>query len=325
MPDVTKYFRQLIALAVTAAMGALTPHAHAAVTVRAGKAVAVAFPFATLDIGQKEGIFAKYGIHLDIISFRGDAKMQEGLASDSIDVGLGGGPAMAFAVKGSPVLAVAAFGGAPRDLAVLVKANSPIKTVADLRGKLIAVSTVGSLTDWLAHQIAVRQGWGVNGIKAVATGGGSAMISALITGAVDAGMGATQEGLVLEEKHEGKPLVTMAKFLPNFITHVIFARKQFIKEHPKTLDNFLKGFFATVAFMETHKAETVKDADAVLHSGPAVMNRVYDTEMPMFLKHGEFNAAALKTIKQSFLSMHILKKVPTDSQILTRQFLPVKF
>lgn len=315
----------LCAVIAALVLALAAPSARAATTVRAAKAVAEAFLFTILDIGAKEGIYAKYGVDLEITAFTGDAKMQEGLASDSIDVGLGGGPAMAFAVKGSPVLAVAAFGGAPRDIAVVVKANGPIKTVADLKGKRIASSTVGSLTDWLAHQIAIKEGWGENGVTVVATGAGPAMTSAILTGAVDAGMGALETALVLEQKGEARPLVTMDKFEPNFITHVIFARKAFIAQHPEAVDGFLKGFFATIAFMRAHKAETVSIADAILRESPAVLDKVYDFEMPMLISNGEFEPAALQAIKQSFVQMGTLKSVPPDDQILTRRFLPVKF
>lgn len=325
---VTK-FKSSAALVLTALTAlvwpAVMPGAQAAVTIRVAKAVPEQFTFTVPDIGQKEGIFAKYGVNLNIISFTGDAKMQEGLASDSVEIGLGGGPAMAFVAKGAPVMTVAAFAGAPRDIAVAVKANSPIKTVAQLRGKKVAVSTVGSLTYWLAHQISIKQGWGNNGIDVVATGAGPAMISALITGEIDAGVTTTGAALVLEEKHEGRILATMDKFEPRLITHVIFARREFIKQHPKEVENFLKGFFATVAYMRTHKAETVAIASAVLHQSPKVIAKEYDTLMPEFLSNGEFDPVALKTIKASFVGMKMLPKEPSDSQILTRRFVPVKF
>lgn len=319
-----KQFLQRMAF-VALACALCASGAQAAATVRAAKAVAEAFTFIPLNVGVEKGIFAKYGVDVPITSFTGDAKMQEGLASDSVDVGLGGGPAMAFAAKGAPVLAVAAFGGAPRDISVIVKWDSPIKTVADLRGKSIACSTVGSLTAWLSHQIAIKNGWGQNGVQVVATGAGPAMISAIITGAVDAGMGATETALTLEQRHQGRLLVSMDKYEPEFITHVIFARKQFIRDHPKELADFLKGFFASLAYMRTHKAETVAIAHDVLHEDKAILDKVYDFEMPMLLKNGEFPPAGLKVIKESFLAMGTLSKIPPDSEILTRRFVPVKF
>src|ERR1700733_15008658 len=106
--------RPLFALALLAvSLLAGSPGAFALDKVTAGKAASVAWMFIPLDVGVAEGIFAKYGLDVSITSFGGDQKMQVGLASGSIDFGLGGGPAMGFVAKGAPVDAVAAFAGAP--------------------------------------------------------------------------------------------------------------------------------------------------------------------------------------------------------------------
>src|SRR6185312_12656552 len=75
--------------------------AASAETLRVGKAGATAFPFVPVDVGQRQGLFKKHGIDLEIASFGGDAKVQQAMAADSIDIGLGSGPGLAFVVKGS--------------------------------------------------------------------------------------------------------------------------------------------------------------------------------------------------------------------------------
>lgn len=306
------------------ALGAAPPPAHAADTVRVGKAVPTAFTFTPLDIGIKEGVFAQYGLDVKAIAFTGDAKLQQGLASDGIEFGLGSGPGMAFAVKGVPARAVAAYFGAPVNIAATVAWNSPIKKVADLKGKIMAVSTVGSLTAWLTQRISIHEGWGPDGIKIVATGGGPAMTSAIISGSVDAGMGSYESALSLQEKHRGRPLVTMDEFVPRFITHVIFARKQMIDEKPQVVEHFVQGFFATLEWMRQHRAESIADADEVLHEGKTVMTGAFDREMPVMSKDGRFDPVALKTIKESWVALKTLPAVPQDDQFLTRKFVPVK-
>ncbi len=104
--------------------------ASAAEKLRVGKAVAFAWTFTPLDVGIQTGIFAKHGLEIEASAFNGDAKMQQGLTSDSIDVGIGGGPGMAFMVKGAPAKAVGAMAGIPRNMAVMVGYDSPIKTVS---------------------------------------------------------------------------------------------------------------------------------------------------------------------------------------------------
>jgi NitT/TauT family transport system substrate-binding protein len=180
-----------------AALSTAAP-ARAADKVHAGKAAAPVWTFTLLDIGVEQGIFAKYGLDVDVTSFAGDAKIQQAMASDSIDFGLGSGPSMAFAAKGIPVLAVAAFAREPRNLGLIVNAASTAKSAADLKGKLVAVTTAGSLTEWLVKRMAVQEGWGVDGIRFAEIGAFDTSLSALKTNQVDAMVGSAEAGYLLE-------------------------------------------------------------------------------------------------------------------------------
>ena len=64
---------------------------------------AQAVSFTPANIGKETGIFAEHGLDLEIAGFGGDAKLQQAMAADAVDIGLGSGPGMAFIVKGSPV------------------------------------------------------------------------------------------------------------------------------------------------------------------------------------------------------------------------------
>src|SRR6202162_421406 len=77
--------------------------------IHVGKAQGTAWTFLPVDIGIEQGFFAKQGLDVDSASLGGDAKVAQAGAAGSIDFGLGSGPGMAFAAKGSPAIAVAAF------------------------------------------------------------------------------------------------------------------------------------------------------------------------------------------------------------------------
>ncbi len=52
--------------------------------------------------------------------------------------------------------------------------------------------------------------------------------------------------------------------------HVIFATNTNIAKRPDDLRKFLKGWFETIQYMRTHKAETVKIAEGVMHKSPKI-------------------------------------------------------
>src|ERR1700685_760286 len=111
----------------------IAAQAEATETLRVGKAVPEAFSFTPLDIGIRKGFFKDNGLDVEGSAFAGDAKLQQAMASDSIDMALGSGPALAFIVKGSPLKAVAAMAGPPLLLAIVVRTGGP-NTVAETKG-----------------------------------------------------------------------------------------------------------------------------------------------------------------------------------------------
>ena len=313
----------LATLAIATALTLARP-APAADKVRVGKAVGTAWTFTPVDVGIKEGIFAKYGIDAEIAAFTGDAKLQQGLLSNSLEFGLGSGPAMAFAVKGAPIVAVASFANEPRNIGVTVGANSPIKSVPDLKGKLIAISTTGSLTEWLVKRIGTAEGWGADAVRPIAIGDAVQQTAALRAGQVDGLMGAMENAYQLEERHEARIIVSMDKYVPHFVTHVIFARKDLLASNPDEVDRFLKGFFASLLWIKDHKKESIAIVQPILNETPTVLEKTYDTQMPMMSLDGQFDAQGLELIKQSFVDLGTLPEKPKDEQMLTRQFLPVR-
>jgi ABC-type nitrate/sulfonate/bicarbonate transport system substrate-binding protein len=74
------------AFAVTVSMVA-GPSSGAAETLRIGKAGREAFSFVPVDVGAQIGIFKKHGLDLEISSFGGDARIQQAMTADGIDVG----------------------------------------------------------------------------------------------------------------------------------------------------------------------------------------------------------------------------------------------
>jgi ABC-type nitrate/sulfonate/bicarbonate transport system substrate-binding protein len=317
------------AVAITAGLvlavvhGAFTaPAAWAAEKLRVGKAVPEAFSFAPVDIGMRQGIFAKHGLEIESIAFAGDARMQQAMASDSIDIALGSGPAMAFIAKGAPIKGVAAMAGPPLLMAIVVRPDGP-KTTADLKGKTVSVSTAGSLTYWLVSETSRRQGWGPTGINIAPMGAMPGQLAALKRGDIDGAIMDIGNAYDLEKRGEGRALVHFNE-IKDFHIHVIFARNKLIAERPEQIRAFLAGWFDTIAFMRQNKATTVKIAMEVTNKGEDITSRVYDDIMPMFSDTGKFDPAALETLKKSYVELKLLPTEPDMATLYTEAFLPKK-
>ena len=314
-----------IALATTAILSVHRAHHPAsAETLRIGKPAPVDFNFAIPEIGTGAGIFAKHGLTLEVVSLEGSAKLHQAMIADSIDIAIGAGTDFQFVVKGAPEKAIAAMAGPPSNFFIAVPTGSPIKTIADLKGKRISVSSVGSLSYWFVQQLARREGWGDDGVIYVATGGSTATLAAFKSGNIDAAFQALEGGLQMEEAGQGHLIFSFADFVHPFLAHAIFATDTMMAKNPDTLRRFLAAWFETIAWAKTHKDDAIRFAAPVTRAPSAMGAKIYDVEMPAFSDDGRFDPAAVKVVLDSLLDLKQIDHIPDAQTLLTEEFLPTQ-
>lgn len=320
MHHVARYLGLWLAVAAILRM---VGQADAATTVRVGNSSATAFNFMPLELGIKQGSFAKNGIDVEVVDLGGASKIYQALIAGSIDMSLAAGTDVPFIMKGVPETGVGAIAITPALLGIVVPANSPIHTLADLKGKKIGVSTLGSLTEWVAFEAVHKAGLTQNDVTIVTDGSTTPpQIAALETGQVDAQVSAVALGWNLEEQKKGRLLASASEFVGPFLLNAIYARNDFIKEHPDSVRAFLKGWYDTVNFMATHRAETIQFETTIDKFSDAVNEKQYDTVMPSLSRDGKFPADALAATARSMVDLDMLKTEPDMSKFLTTRFLP---
>jgi NitT/TauT family transport system substrate-binding protein len=299
------------------------PLASAQTTLTVGKAAPNADPIIPVNVGEKLGIFKKHGLDLKIVDFTGGSKMTTAMTAGSIDIGDGAGTEMALVAKGVPMMAICESAGPIPFIGIGVPYDSPIHTIDQLKGKKIAYSSAGSLTEWLAKELERSQGWGPNGVTGVAIGNGASnIISSFRAHLVDADIGVTSLFLAMEEKKTGRLLFPVTKYEGNLAAGTLYASDKLIKSNPKAVREFVAGWIETVNYIRTHKAETVKIESGITGFPESVMSKDYDLTVGMFSKACEFDPASLATLKRSFAELKLLPTTPDMSKLYTTEFLP---
>jgi len=316
-----QHAKTALALAAALFCGQLA-QAQAEELIRVGKAGREAFSFVPVDIGDHMGFFKKRNLKVEISNFAGDARLQQAMAADALDMSLGSGPGMAFVVKGAPVKAVAAFAGPPLLFALVVSRQSPLQSEADLNGKTIGVSGVGSVTQWLVNQIAVKQGWGLGAIKVVGIGENAARVAAVKANSIDGGVVDIASALLYAKSGEGRILNRFANAASDFHVHVMFATDKAIAQKPEAIRAFIDGWFETIAFMRANKAKSVEIAAEVMGTDQELAGSIYDELMPMFANDGKFNPKALDVLAKSFVELKTLPIEPDMAKLYTEALLP---
>jgi ABC-type nitrate/sulfonate/bicarbonate transport system substrate-binding protein len=296
--------------------------AQAQIKIRVGKAQAQTFAFIPADVGAETGLFKQRGLDIEIASFAGDARLLQALAADGLDIAFGGGPTLAFAAKGAPMLAVAALADAPGTIMVVVRRDGPVKTEDDLQGRTLSVSSAGSLTYWLAQQLSRSHGWGPDGIKIVTLGSSAAQAAALKTNQIDGIVTESSTVFRLEQDGIGRILVRFGDRIKDFHVHVIYASRKLIDGNPAAVRAFLAGWFESVQYMRDHKEQTIDIAARVSDVPKSIATRNYEELMPIFNPTGRFNPKALDALSRSFVELGLFPAAPDMSKLYTEAFLP---
>lgn len=314
----------LIALGTALAAPAFVAPAWADDLLRVGNPAGDDFHFSFANVGTEAGIFKKNGITLQITSLAGGAKLHQAMTAGSLDIALGAGTDFGLIVKGAPEKGVGVLATKPSNIVIQASAKSGITTIAGLKGKKVAVSSVGALTYWMAQKLSQHEGWGLDGMQLVATGGGQANVAGFETGSLDAAVTSLEAALRVEQVGKGKILLSFGDIVNPFIAHVIYATNDMIAQHPDTLRRFLKAWYETVAWAKEHKAETIKYSQPETMLSDDLASKVYDVEMPTFSSDGRFDPKGVAAVMQAMLDLGTVKEKPADSAVFTEAFLPKK-
>lgn len=195
-------------------------------------------------VGVDQGIFKKYGLNVSPVMsgstasatavVAGKAQLYYGEATSAFQA----------ATQGQPLEIVGTF----RDYGLFYFMTGPgITSASQLKGKSIAISSVGDSTDLSTRAALQTLGISVNDVTLLATGTSDAREAALLTGKVAATL------LTDPTAHEAvgkgcKILVDQTKQL--FVGSAVIIDKSYGQQNPDAVVNFLKGMVEAVKFMD---------------------------------------------------------------------------
>jgi len=202
------------------------------------------------ELGQRAGIFRKHGLDLEILYTAGGGETQQAVLSRSVDVGIAAGTlgVLGAAAKGAPVRIIGAETTGAADLYWYVPASSPIRTVADLAGRTVAFSTVGSSTDTVGRMAQAQHGVA---FRMVATGSPPVTFTQAMSGQIDVGWAAAPFGV--EALREGKIRTVFRggdiKAAEDQTIRVLLTHAAILAQKKAALRSFMQAYRETVDAM----------------------------------------------------------------------------
>lgn len=202
--------------------------------------------------------FEKAGLRVKVTTLANGGAVAGAVAAGAIDIGISNSIAVASAYSRGVPLRIVALGGMystnAASTAFAVAKNSPIKTVKDLQGKTIAVSSLNNL-----EQIATQAWLGSNDVDPASVKfveiHSTAMGPALARGTVDGAM-ITEPALSMslaagEIRSFAKVFDTIA---PQFPIGIWVTTSAYAKAHPELVRKFAAVMYETGKWANANKA-----------------------------------------------------------------------
>ena len=209
-----------------------------------------------LPIGKENGIFAKYGIDLEPIYMGGGMNSLAAVTSGAVDFLAAGSTATVSARLGGADIVIVAVQSERLDYTVF--ARPEIKSLQDLKGKIVTGTRPGASAD-SALRLYLRK----NGLEP-----GKDVIFVSVAesqqGRLNALKSGTVSGTVLSPPFSGiaaqmgmRELADLRKTDIAYAGNSFAAMAPYLKSHPATVENFLKGYIESLHFFRTQKERTV--------------------------------------------------------------------
>jgi NitT/TauT family transport system substrate-binding protein len=190
------------------------------------------------------GLFKKYGLTVKVVESGSTAGATAVIAGQSQFYYGEGTSAFQAVAQSQPVEIVATF----RDLNVFkFIGGKDVTSASQLKGKSLAISSVGDSTDLSTRTALSKLGVDPNSVTLLPTGTSSARLAALLTGKVAATM--LTEPSASQSIEQGCHLLLDQTKEP-FVGSAVMISKSFGSSNPKTVLAFLKGMVEAVKFMD---------------------------------------------------------------------------
>jgi aliphatic sulfonates family ABC transporter substrate-binding protein len=197
-------------------------------------------------IGIEDGEYSKSipGVGFEGRNFDAGSGVVEALRANVIQIGCSG-PYPAIKAYGKDKDVVLLSGAATGGTELLVAANSPYKSVADLKGKKIGVNQLGSTVDSLVRYNLVQANLNPNTDVTIIHVAPAEQAELLKSGEIAAAAGAAPWPSVIKAKG-ARALLDWKAILDNgnYSAGSIYATKKFVDAHPNFIRKFLEVYHA---------------------------------------------------------------------------------
>lgn len=242
-------------------------------------------------IALLKGFYREEGLDVEVIFIRGAVGMQA-LLGGSVDFTSASGSTIAAAVRGIPVKLVFIASAKPQFDMV---AQKDIRSIADLKGKFLGISSRGGAIDLLSQLMVQRSGLAPNkDVTSLIIGGQEDTVLALRAGRIAAALLTPPRPLILAREGFNR-IGYSGDYMPTYPSGGIGVTDATIKNKTSDLQAFVRGSVRGLQFGRQNRSDAKKiAADYLGVKDPDLADQLFDLYLNRLPQNGSADEAWMK-------------------------------
>ncbi|WP_201375196.1 ABC transporter substrate-binding protein [Ktedonobacter robiniae] len=217
-------------------------------------------------LAKRLGYFDQAGLDVTLIDEASGQSSENQVLAGQVDAGSGSyDHTIDLQAAGKGMESVVQLDVAPGEAEVVsAKEAGQIKTIADLKGKNLGVTELGSGTQNLTIALLAKAGISQDQVHFIPVGAGDTFIAAMQQGRIDAGMTTEPTISRLTTKGIGNVLVdlrtpesTSAALGGPYPFICVFMKNEYVNSHKDTVQKLVNAYVKTMKWIHTHSAEEI--------------------------------------------------------------------
>jgi ABC-type nitrate/sulfonate/bicarbonate transport system substrate-binding protein len=224
-------------------------------------------------VAQLKGFYREEGLDVEMILIRGAVGMQA-LLGGSVDYTSASGSTIAAAVRGLPVKLIFISSSKPQFELI---SQPQIKSIQDLKGKIVGISSRGGSNDLMMQIILQKNGLAPNkDVTTLIVGAQEETVIALRTGRIAAALLTPPRNFMLQRDGFNR-LAYSGDYVPTYANGGIGVTDEKIKTNPAEVLALVKATIKALQFSMKNRAEMIKIMPGYLGiKDAALVDQLYD-------------------------------------------------
>lgn len=284
--------------------------------------IKIALPVASLEsmpiyVAQAQDLFKKHNVDVEVITSRGGGEAMKAYISGDVQIVATGFPELGL-MRSKNVDVELFFAQTSRvPFGMVARKDENITSVADLKGKTIAVTSPGSLTANLARYFVKEAGLDPDAdVSLVSVGGGGEILGALKSGKADAAMLFEPFVTIGIQQGFATMLVDVPEKLDAFSSSPLSTSKAFVNKG-KDAQAVFEALAEALAFIHSNPPGTLEIAKKNFTSAvPEVLTAAYGRLSKWYSPNGKFTRANVDQTQKISVDMKIMPQAyPYDEVV----------